>query len=136
MPNVKFTVEVLIPGKEEIGKLFFYRESSPRTFILIWQTLRKPITARLIVKKSGEIDIPLKIGRIGPEKSLRDIRRGEIAYWPQSQLLMMFLKDQRTFNPVNLAGEIDNLSFFDSLERGVTAKLQMVESPIDDKYYL
>ena len=87
-------------------------------------------------KKTGEVDIPIKIGRVGPENSIKEVKRGEIAYWPQSQLIMMFLKDQKTFNPVNVVGEIENLSFFDSLERGATAKLQMVESPIDDKYYL
>ncbi|MHA2405971.1 MAG: cyclophilin-like fold protein, partial [Candidatus Hermodarchaeia archaeon] len=98
---------------------------------------RKPIQSRVVVR-DGEVDIPFKIGRAGPEKSKQEVKRGDVAYWPQSQTLIIFLRDKKMEYPVNIVGSIDvgSLKFFDQLTIGKSIKLEIIKPAVDEEDYL
>jgi hypothetical protein len=137
MSFIRFSVEFSIIGHEEVGRAILIRQLSPQTVALIRYRLRKPIQSRIIVR-NGEISIPFKIGRAVPETPKRDVKRGEVAYWPQSQILIIFLKDKKINYPVNIVGEIDNnkMKFFDQLTIGKSIRLEMIKPAIDEEDYL
>ncbi|UCG02313.1 MAG: hypothetical protein JSW11_22330 [Candidatus Heimdallarchaeota archaeon] len=133
----QFSVEFSIIGHEMVGRATFKRKLSPQTVALIRYQLRKPIQSRPVVR-NGEISIPFKIGRVVPESPKRDVKRGEVAYWPQSQILIIFLKDKHIKYPVNIVGVIDygNMKFFDQLTIGKSIRLEMIKPSIDEEDYL
>ncbi|MFX0122025.1 MAG: cyclophilin-like family protein [Candidatus Hodarchaeota archaeon] len=133
----QFSVKFSIVGHEEVGRATLTRQLSPQTVSLIRFQLRKPIQSRIVVR-NGEISIPFKIGRAVPETPKRDVKRGEVAYWPQSQTLIIFLKDKQINYPVNIVGVIDysNLRFFDQLTIGKSIRLEMIKPAIDEEDYL
>ncbi len=133
----QFTVEFSIIGEERVGRATLIQQLSPKTVALIRYRLRQPIQSRVVVR-NGEVAIPFKIGRAGPEKSRRDVKRGEVAYWPQSQTLIIFLKEKQVDYPVNIIGSIDigSLRFFDQLTIGKSIKLEMLKPTVDEEDYL
>ncbi|MFW9904853.1 MAG: cyclophilin-like family protein [Candidatus Thorarchaeota archaeon] len=133
----QFSVEFSIIGYETVGRATFIRQLSPQTVALIRYRLRKPIQSRVVVR-DGEISIPFKIGRAVPETPKKEVQRGEVAYWPQSQTLIIFTKDKKINYPVNIVGEIDygNLKFFDKLSIGKSIKLEMIKPTIDEEDYI
>ena len=133
----QFIVEFSIIGHETVGRATLIRHLSPQTVSLIRYQLRKPIQSRIVVR-NGEISIPFKIGRAVPETPKRDVKRGEVAYWPQSQTLIIFLKDKKINYPVNIVGEIDSngMKFFDQLTIGKSIRLEMIKPAIDEEDYL
>ncbi len=137
MSFIRFSVEFSIIGHEEVGRATLIRQLSPQTVALIRYRLRKPIQSRIVVR-NGEISIPFKIGRAVPETPKRDVKRGEVAYWPQSQTLIIFLEDKKINYPVNIVGEIDNnkMKFFNQLTIGKSIRLEMIKPAIDEEDYL
>ena len=133
----QISVEFSIIGYEAVGRATLIRHLSPQTVSLIRYQLRKPIQSRIVVR-DGEISIPFKIGRAVPETPKRTVKRGEVAYWPQSQTLIIFLKDKQINYPVNIVGAIDrgNLKFFDQLTIGKSIRLEMIKPAIDEEDYL
>lgn len=135
----QFIVEFSIIGQTTIGRATLVRQLAPQTVALIRYQLRKPIQSRIVVR-DGEVAIPFKIGRASPEQtsSKRDVKRGEVAYWPQSQTLIIFLKNKQTAYPVNIVGLIDvgSMSFFDTLRIGKSIKLEMIKPSIEEEDYL
>ena len=133
----QFTVEFSIIGEKKTGQAVFQREFAPQTTALIRFRLRKPLMSRIVVRE-GEINIPFRLGRVSPEDSRKEVKRGEIGYWPQSQILLIFLKAKTKNYPVNIVGSIpdENLKFFDNLRMGRSIKLEMVKPPIDETDYL
>ncbi|MFX1516103.1 MAG: cyclophilin-like family protein [Promethearchaeota archaeon] len=133
----QFSVEFSIIGHPIVGHATFIRQLSPQTVALIRYRLRKPIQSRVVVR-NGEISIPFKIGRAVPETPKKEVQRGEVAYWPQSQTLIIFLKDKKINYPVNIVGAIDysELKFFDQLSIGKSIRLEMIKPTIDEEDYL
>lgn len=133
----RFIVEFSIIGHESVGRATLIRHLSPQTVSLIRYQLRKPIQSRIVVR-NGEISIPFKIGRAVPEMPKRDVKRGEVAYWPQSKILIIFLKDKQIKYPVNIVGAIDlgTVNFFDQLTIGNSIRLEMIKPAIDEEDYL
>lgn len=132
-----FLVEFSVIKQSNIGRAIFTGNLAPRTVALIRYQLRNPIQSRVVVR-DGEVDIPFKIGRAVPEKSKREVKRGDVGYWPQSQTLIIFLKDKQIGYPVNIVGsiEIESVSFFDQLTIGNSIKLEMIKPTIDEEEYL
>ncbi|MHA1974736.1 MAG: hypothetical protein ACTSW1_17195 [Candidatus Hodarchaeales archaeon] len=130
-----FIIEFSTLKVRGIGKVLIKRDSSPRTVALIRFRLRNAIQSRIVVRNS-EVIIPIKLGRVGPENSVKKIKRGDVAYWPQSQILIIYLKDKEVEYPVNLVGKAKNPSYFDRLTLGSPIKLERVQSPIDESQYL
>ncbi|GAG44155.1 unnamed protein product [marine sediment metagenome] len=136
----QFIVEFSIIGQTNIGRATLVYKLAPQTVALIHYQLQKPIQSRIVVR-DGEVAIPFKIGRATPEQtsSKRDVKRGEVAYWPQSQTLIIFLKNKQTYAyPVNIIGEIDvgSMTFFDSLRIGKSIKLEKIKPSIEEEDYL
>lgn len=133
----RFVVEFSIIGHSSVGHATLIRQLSPHTVSLIRYQLRKPVQSRVVVR-DGEVSIPMKIGRAGPEKSRREVKKGEVAYWTQSQTLMIFLKDKQTEYPVNVVGSINtgSMKFFKDLSIGNSIKLEIIKPAIDETDYL
>ncbi|MHA2244042.1 MAG: cyclophilin-like family protein [Candidatus Hodarchaeales archaeon] len=133
----QFLVEFSVVRQNSVGRATFTRNLAPHTVALIRYQLRKPIQSRVIIR-DGEVNIPFKIGRAGPEKSKREVKRGNVAYWPQSQTLIIFLIDKQMEYPVNIVGAIDvgSLEFFEQLTIGKSIKLEMIEPPVYEEDYL
>ncbi|MFX0015146.1 MAG: cyclophilin-like family protein [Promethearchaeota archaeon] len=132
-----FGVQFSIIGHNKVGRVTLVRQLSPHTVALIRYQLRKPIQSRVVVR-DGEVDIPFKIGRAGPEKTRREVKRGEVAYWTQGRTLMIFLNNKQTDYPVNIVGSVDeeSLEFFDQLTIGKSIKLEMIKPAIDEDDYI
>ncbi|MFX0084433.1 MAG: cyclophilin-like family protein [Candidatus Hodarchaeota archaeon] len=137
MSFIQFLVEFSIVGQSKIGRAIFKRSLAPRTTALIRYQLRNPIQSRVILRE-GELSIPFKIGRAGPENAKHEVRRGEVAYWTQSNTLKIFLENKKTDYPVNIVGSIDleTISFFENLRIGKSIRLEMVQPSIDEADYL
>lgn len=132
----QFDIEFSIINYDYVGRATLVRQLAPRTVALIRFQLRKPIQSRVVVR-DGEVDIPFKIGRAGPEgSSRRKVRRSEVAYWPQSQILIIFREDKKLGYPVNIVGSTRTMEFFDSLSIGKSIKLEILKPSIDEEDYL
>ena len=137
MSFVQFLVEFSVVGQSKIGRATFQRSLAPRTTALIRYQLRNPIQSRVVVR-GGELSIPFKIGRAGPENAKHEVNRGEVAYWTQSNTLKIFLINKTTDYPVNIVGSIhpDTISFFENLKIGKSIKLELIQSSFDESDYL
>ncbi len=131
----KFFVEFSIVGESNIGQATFQRRFAPKTVSLLRFRLRKPIQSRVVVR-DGEVAIPFKIGRAGPENSIQEVKRGQVVFWTQSQVLIIILKSKTMEYSVNLVGHADNMIFFDNLRIGKSIKLEKIEPAIDEEDYL
>jgi len=135
MSDQEFILEFSILGNSDIGKVVFTKHLAPKTYALLEFRLRNPIQSRVVVR-DGEVSIPFKIGRAGPENTVKHVNQGDVAYWTQSQVLIIFLRSKDVEYPVNPVGQVKNLTFFNRLQIGNSIKLEMVKSPIDEIKYL
>ncbi len=137
MSFVQFLVEFSVVGVREIGRATIERNFAPRTTALIRYRLRQPIHSRTVVRE-GEVSIPFKIGRAGPENARKEILRGDVAYWTQSNTLKIYLQDKPIDYPVNIVGSIhpETMIFFDNLRIGKSIKLEIIKPSIDEIDYL
>ncbi|MHA2294945.1 MAG: cyclophilin-like family protein [Candidatus Hodarchaeales archaeon] len=110
---------------DQFATLALDRHLGPRTVALIETTILDFTSQARMVKKTDEIDILLKIGRVGPEKSRKNVNKNEVAYWPQGNMLMLFRETKTTFNPVNVIGKVKNFGAFENLKSGVMVKLSI-----------
>ena len=135
-PN-QFLVEFSIVGHSEYGRAILDRNMAPRTNALINYQLRNAIQTRIVVRE-GEINFPFKIGRAGPENTKKDVHIGDIGYWPQSHVLIIFLIEKRIAYPVNVVGYVEReyLDFFKKLRLGRSIRLEIVKSAIYEEDYL
>ena len=135
-PN-QFLVEFSIVGHSEYGRAIFDRNIAPRTNALINYQLRNAIQTRIVVRE-GEINFPFKIGRAGPENAKKEVHIGDIGYWPQSHVLIVFLIEKRIAYPVNVVGYVEReyLGFFKKLRLGRSIRLEIVKSAIYEEDYL
>jgi hypothetical protein len=135
-PN-QILVEFSIVGHSEYGRAILDRNIAPRTNALINYQLRNAIQTRIVVRE-GEINFPFKIGRAGPENAKKEVHIGDIGYWPQSHVLIVFLIEKKIAYPVNVVGFVEReyLGFFKQLKLGRSIKLEIVKSAIDEDDYL
>jgi hypothetical protein len=135
-PN-QILVEFSIAGQAEYGRGIFDYNFAPRTIALINYHLRNSIQTRIVVRE-GEVNFPFKIGRAGPENAKKQVKEGDIGYWSQSNVLIVFLVNKLVSYPVNIVGYIerDSIHFFKNLKIGRSIKLERVKGPIDEEDYL
>ena len=135
-PN-QILVEFSIVDHPDYGRVILDRNIAPRTSALINYQLRKAIQTRIVVKE-GEINFPFKIGRSGPENAKKKVKAGDIGYWPQSHVLIVFLADKEVKYPVNVVGFVqrEDMKFFQNLKMGRSIRLEKVKSAIDEEDYL
>ena len=65
----------------------------------------------------------------GEEKSKQQFMRGSIAFMPSGSTLCLFLKDTRSYKPMNLLGQIDEgLEIIDKMTRGDTLRIESISA--------
>ncbi len=137
MTSNQLLVEFSIVGHSEYGRAILDRNIAPRTTALINYQLRNSIQTRIIVRE-GEVNFPFKIGRSGPENTKKEVRKGDIGYWSQSHVLIVFLDNKLLAYPVNIIGfvEWEHIQFFKNLKLGRSIRLERIKSAIDEEDYL
>ena len=123
-------------GQSEYGRVIIDRNIAPRTVALIHYQLRNSIQTRIVVR-TGEVNFPFKIGRASPENSTKEVKVGDLGYWPQSHVLIIFLEEKRLEYPVNVVGyvERESIKFFKNLKLGRSIKLEKIQSAVDEEDY-
>ena len=90
---------------------------------------RLPIDGRGALMR-GEMKITLGIMR-GNTKPTKDVRRGDVAYMPLGDSLCIYLKDMKTFSPVNIIGRItsdgESIDNLGQVRRGSTVTIRLLE---------
>ncbi len=61
-----------------------------------------------------EMKIPVGISR-GNQKPVREVKMGDVAYMPLGDSLCIYLKDMKTFSPVNVIGRVTSLDTLEQL---------------------
>ena len=137
MSRSQLTVEFSIVNQPDYGRVILDRTMAPRTIALINYQLRNPIQTRIVVRE-GEINFPFKIGRAGPENTKKQVSAGDLGYWPQSHVLIIYLADKEIRYPVNVVGYVEReyMQFFQKLRLGRSIKLEKVKSAIDEEDYV
>ncbi|MFX0062843.1 MAG: cyclophilin-like fold protein [Candidatus Hermodarchaeota archaeon] len=120
---------------DKYSKAFLKEHLAPRTIALLRSKLKMADYRTRAVKRDDQLVFPIKIGRVGMEgnKSRREVKAGEIAYWPQSEALCVFIKDTTTYTPVNVLGLVENLDFFKKLSMGAAVKLRFIQDDDDEE---
>ncbi len=76
----------------------------------------------------GEMKITLGIGK-GNVKATKEVKRGQVAYMPLGDSLCIYVKDMKTFSPVNVLGYVkppdDLLDNLESVRRGSQVIIKM-----------
>jgi len=110
----KIPIKITIVGRgTAIGHL--NRLTAPLTVEAVKRLL--PINTR-ISPAMGYLSVLLGIKR-GTEKPVTSVKAGTIGYWPRSDALTIYPKDQKLYSPVNKIGEIDeNLELFADARSG------------------
>ncbi len=74
-----------------------------------------------------EMKITLGISR-GNQKPVHDVKKGDIAYMPLGDSLCIYLRDMRTFSPVNVIGRLEaddeKLSQLRQVRRGSKVRIK------------
>lgn len=137
MGSNRILIEFSIQGQSEYGRGYLNRELAPRTIALINYQLRNSVQTRIVVRE-GEVIFPFKIGRASPENAVKKVQRGDIGYWTQSNVMIVYLKSKEIAYPINVIGNIEYeyMKFFDSLKIGRSIKLEKIQSAIDEEDYL
>ena len=91
---------------------------------------RLPIEGRGALMR-GEMKITLGIMR-GNAKPTKDVSRGDIAYMPLGDSLCIYLKEMKTFSPVNIIGRItsddDILENLNHVRRGSQVTIRLSQN--------
>ena len=86
-----------------------------------------PIEGRAALMR-GEMQITIGIKR-GNRRPTNEVKKGDIAYMPLGDNLCIYLKDTRTFSPVNILGKVtsdDILENLDKIRRGSRATFRVL----------
>lgn len=69
----------------------------------------------------NEMQIPLGISK-GNAKPTNDVKKGDIAYMPLGDALVIYLEDMRTYSKINIIGKItssfENITLLKEVKRG------------------
>jgi len=87
-----------------------------------------PIEGRAALMK-GEMQVTIGIKR-GNRTPTNGVKKGDIAYMPLGDCLCIYLKDMRTYGPVNILGKVtsdDVLQKLDRIRRGSRATFRVLE---------
>ncbi len=114
--KIKISVEKLGECKGELV-LFL----APRTVNAIVKAL--PLEGKVATGKGNiYFSIPVKVG---VEKGKTNIKKGNLAYWPQANAFCIFYEDSTTYSPVNIIGKItENLEILKHVKNGNMVKVE------------
>ena len=119
-----YPITIQVIGKEEIIEGELIRTKAPRTVEKILMKL--PLIAR-VSKQKDQLNISIGI-KMGAEKSTKIAHQGDIAYWPKSDALSIFLANTEPYGEINVIGSItSNLDSLMNLKLGSTLKINLKE---------
>jgi len=119
---IKISVEGLGDSK---GVLI--RFLSPRTVDAVVRLL--PIEGRAALWRSEVyFEIPLKLGL---EKPRKNVKKGDLAYWPLGKAFCIFFEDMHPYTPVNLIGKItENVKIFSKVKSGLKVRVEKIKESL------
>ena len=97
----EYLLVVEIPGKR-LAKIKFIRVLAP---ITIQQILKKLPAPTRIIKFGKKLLMNLPL-RVKIEKPSKKVEGGDVAYWPMSQALCIYLEETETPSPVVIVGKV------------------------------
>jgi len=112
-----------VPGKGLIRASVF-KHLSPVTLSRILREV--PITGRVNFYERDFLYILTNVVS-GEEKSRKEFTKGQIAFMPSGSSICFFLKDIRSYKPMNLLGEITQGSeVLESCTRGDSIRIEKI----------
>jgi len=119
-----YPITIQIIGTEEMVEGELVRTKAPRTVEKI--LLKLPLTGR-VSKQKDQVNISLGI-KMGAEKATKMAQQGDIAYWPKSDALSIFLADTEPYGEINVIGSVtSNLEALMNLKLGSALKITLKE---------
>jgi len=118
----EYIIEIEAPSIRPI-KIKLIRIKAPLTIQALIKKL--PLTTR--ISKFGKqviINIPIKTI---VEKTSREVKKGEVAYWHASQAMVIYLEDMKLMSPVVIIGEvIKGLEILNEIRSGLGVQIRRV----------
>lgn len=106
------------------GKLF--KHLSPITLAKLQRAV--PFSGRTNLYEANFVYILTSVVT-GEEKARKEFKSGEVAFMPGGCMLCFFLKDTRSYKPMNPLGEIiEGLNFLESCRRGDAIEIESIKS--------
>ena len=98
----------------------FVRFLAPRTVDALLMLL--PLRGRISISKAQlYFGVPLKIGY---EKAVSRVGKGDVAYWPFGSALCFFREEMQPYRPVNLVGKmISGVELLKNVVSGTSIKI-------------
>ncbi|MFX1511834.1 MAG: hypothetical protein ACFFCQ_04545 [Promethearchaeota archaeon] len=119
------TVLIEFIRNDQTAKITLKRHLAPSTVATLKRMLSdKDLILRAVIR-GGEFQFPIRIGRVGKEKPVREVKAGSVVYSPQATVLSVFGVDASPIRPVNLLGKTDDLEFFKNLHQGTAVKIRL-----------
>ncbi len=110
----RIPISLVIDGVGKVeGELSRIR--SPRTTDAILRTL--PIEGMAALwQEEVYFEVPIKMGN---EKPLPKVKKGDLAYWPMGSAFCIFWGETQPYSPVNIIGKVTkNLEMFQKVKSG------------------
>jgi hypothetical protein len=118
-------MEMTADGKGKISARVF-KHLAPVTLTRIQQSL--PIGGRVNFFEKNFLYILTDIVA-GEEKARFEFKRGSVAFMPAGSTICIFLKDTRSYKPMNLFGEMGKgIEILDSLKRGDSLRIERISA--------
>ncbi len=116
--RIPFRVEIQGFG-EARGELI--RFLAPQTVDALLRIL--PLRGRVSISNAQVyFEVPMKIGN---EKAVTKVERGDVGYWPFGAALCFFKEQMRPYRPVNLVGKVlSGLEVFQNVPSGTPIKVE------------
>ncbi|MFA5364381.1 MAG: cyclophilin-like fold protein [Candidatus Bathyarchaeia archaeon] len=116
---IKFVIHGIGEAEGEIIRI-----RSPRTADAILKAL--PIEGMSALwKEEIYFDIPVKMGN---EKSIPTVEKGDLAYWPMGAAFCIFWGETQPYSPVNIIGKVTkNLELFQQVKSGTKIIIERLE---------
>ena len=119
------TMLSIVPGRGEIKSKLF-KHLSPVTLAKIQGSL--PLSGRLNFYEKNFAYILTSV-IAGEEKSKLEIKRGTVAFMPAGSTICFFLKDTKSFKPMNILGHVESgLEVLENAKRGDSLLIEKIVS--------
>ena len=98
---VKYPVKIRVVGKGE-ATAELIRYLAPRLIDKVYRAL--PIIGRALVSK-GFVYVETSL-EASLEKPVKEVKKGDIGFWPLRNAICFFLEDMRTYTPISQLGRV------------------------------
>jgi uncharacterized protein len=114
-----------VPGKGEfVGRI--YKHLSPVTIAALERAL--PLDGRVNFYDSNFAYILTGVV-VGEEKSRKEFKKGEIAFMPAGSMICFFLKDTRSYKPMNALGQlVSGMEVLEKCKRGDSIRIEKISA--------